>query len=67
MIGSMLREAEEERWKAVLENALWDTAYEDDEILPAKRLSYHYLKASLKRWFEYFAIFSSDYRFDQFN
>lgn len=38
--GSMLREAEEERWKAVLENALWDTAYEDDEILPDMRISY---------------------------
>ncbi|CAN0917048.1 Putative disease resistance RPP13-like protein 1 [Linum grandiflorum] len=50
-------------WERICKSNLWDLS--NDEILPAIRLSYHYLPSHLKRCFAYCAIFPKDYEFEK--
>lgn len=47
-------------WEKVLKSSLWNLS--NDNILPALRLSYHYLPSHLKGCFAYCAIFPKDYQ-----
>ncbi|XP_025635777.1 putative disease resistance protein At3g14460 [Arachis hypogaea] len=67
-LGSLLRTInyDERDWDSVLKSELREV-FEDqnDEIIPALRISYHYLPSNLKRCFVYCSLFPKDYEFDK--
>ncbi|KAK3002020.1 hypothetical protein RJ639_022258 [Escallonia herrerae] len=52
-------------WKDVLDSKIWDLPTENNDILPALRLSYQHLPSHLKRLFAYCSLFPKDYEFDK--
>ncbi|KAL2514472.1 putative disease resistance RPP13-like protein 1 [Forsythia ovata] len=63
--GGLLRtKASPKEWEGVLNSEIW-IAEEKSEILPALKLSYHYLPPELKQCFAYCAIFPKDYEVDK--
>lgn len=52
-------------WEDVLNSKAWDLPGERSAILPALRISYHYLLPHLKRCFSYCSIFPEDYKFEE--
>ncbi|XP_037494820.1 putative disease resistance RPP13-like protein 1 [Jatropha curcas] len=59
-MGGLLRSKRNvKEWEKVLASSMWDLT--NDNILPALRLSYHYLPSHLKRCFAYCAILPKDY------
>ncbi|KAF7849439.1 hypothetical protein BT93_L0796 [Corymbia citriodora subsp. variegata] len=67
ILGGLLRNKENpDEWEAILNNRIWDVATgENDEVLPALKLSYVHLPSNLKRCFAYCAIFPKDYEFER--
>ncbi|XP_057741913.1 putative disease resistance protein At3g14460 [Arachis stenosperma] len=67
-LGSLLRTInyDERDWDSVLKSELWEV-FEDqnDEIIPALKISYHYLPSNLKRCFVYCSLFPKDFEFDK--
>ncbi|KAJ9685602.1 hypothetical protein PVL29_017587 [Vitis rotundifolia] len=64
-LGGLLRSKQrEEEWERVSNSKIWDLSSTECEILPALRLSYHYLPSYLKRCFAYCAMFPKDHEFD---
>ncbi|XP_050223699.1 putative disease resistance RPP13-like protein 1 [Mercurialis annua] len=60
-LGGVLRfRGNAKEWKKVLESSIWDVTI--DNILPALRLSYHYLPSHLKPCFAYCALLPKDYQ-----
>ncbi|KAK2969235.1 hypothetical protein RJ640_003469 [Escallonia rubra] len=65
-LGGLLRTKKNPyQWKDVLDSKIWDLPTENNDILPALRLSYHHLPSHLKRLFAYCSIFPKDYEFDK--
>ncbi|KAJ4822556.1 hypothetical protein Tsubulata_228779 [Turnera subulata] len=61
-MGGLLRcKREDKEWKKILESNIWDL--QSDNIIPALRLSYHYLPPHLKQCFAYCAMFPKDFKF----
>ncbi|KAL6596978.1 hypothetical protein ACP70R_047112 [Stipagrostis hirtigluma subsp. patula] len=52
-----------EHWMTVQNSELWQLPYQENEILPALRLTYLYLPQELKRCFAFCSIFEKDYSF----
>ncbi|KAF8037926.1 hypothetical protein BT93_B0696 [Corymbia citriodora subsp. variegata] len=67
LLGGLLRNRKNpDAWEAILNNRIWDLeARENNEILPALKLSYTHLPSYLKRCFAYCAIFPKDYKIDK--
>ncbi|TYH21148.1 hypothetical protein ES288_A04G019300v1 [Gossypium darwinii] len=65
-IGSLLRTVtDHSEWEKVYESEIWDLPEGPCGLIPALRLSYHYLPPHLKRWFAYCSIFPKDYEFEE--
>ncbi|KAI3503988.1 hypothetical protein L1887_32528 [Cichorium endivia] len=64
-LGRLLRtKVHQEEWKELLNSEIWRLG-KRDEIVPALKLSYHDLSASLKQLFAYCSLFPKDYVFDK--
>ncbi|PWA59794.1 NBS-LRR resistance-like protein [Artemisia annua] len=62
-LGRLLRRKEdEEGWKEMVDSEIWSLK-EGGGIIPALKLSYHELPASLKQLFAYCSLFPKDYAF----
>ncbi|TQD76510.1 hypothetical protein C1H46_038001 [Malus baccata] len=63
-LGGLLRcQRDFKEWNILLNSSLWELPCDESGILPALRLSYHYLPAQLKRCFVYCSLFQKDYVF----
>uniref|UniRef100_R7WB62 Disease resistance protein RGA2 n=1 Tax=Aegilops tauschii TaxID=37682 RepID=R7WB62_AEGTA len=52
-------------WNNVLESELWELRQQEDDILPALRLSYMYLPFYLKRCFSLCGVYPKDHEFEK--
>ncbi|KAK6234437.1 hypothetical protein QUC31_006843 [Theobroma cacao] len=50
-------------WDKILKSDIWEFSDDESDILPALRLSYHYLPSYLKPCFAFCSLFPKDYRF----
>lgn len=65
-VGRLLRKnLELDHWIRVLESKEWELANNDNDIMPALKLSYDYLPFNLQQCFLYSALFPEDYTFDK--
>ncbi|RDY05029.1 putative disease resistance RPP13-like protein 1, partial [Mucuna pruriens] len=65
-IGSLLyTKSSVLEWESILKSEIWDLPEENNNIIPALRLSYHHLPSHLKRCFAYCSLFPKDYVFDK--
>ncbi|WVZ68475.1 hypothetical protein U9M48_017410 [Paspalum notatum var. saurae] len=63
-LGSLLFcKTDEEEWKDILRNDVWDLPAERNNILPALRLSYNHLPPHLKQCFAFCSVYPKDYIF----
>ncbi|KAJ4822559.1 hypothetical protein Tsubulata_228781 [Turnera subulata] len=61
MGGLLCSERDAKKWEKILRSNIWDLR--NDDIIPALRLSYHYLPPHLKQCFAYCAMFPKDFKF----
>ncbi|GKU91109.1 hypothetical protein SLEP1_g5026 [Rubroshorea leprosula] len=52
-------------WEDILKSQIWELKETENDILPALRLSYHYLPSYLKPCFVYCALFPKDHVFEK--
>ncbi|XP_029149368.1 putative disease resistance RPP13-like protein 1 [Arachis hypogaea] len=65
-LGGILRNKYNVRdWENILESEIWELPEDESKIVPALRVSYHYLPSHLKRCFVYCSLYPQDYQFDK--
>jgi hypothetical protein len=65
-LGSILRyETDEDKWRGILENELWNIKQSRDQVLPALELSYKYMPMYLKRYFVSLSLFRKNMHIDE--
>ncbi|KAE8800229.1 Disease resistance protein RGA2 [Hordeum vulgare] len=65
-LGRMLRTNRSTTyWNNVLESELWKLRQEEEDILPALRLSYMYLPFHLKRCYSFCGVYPKDHEFEK--
>ncbi|OMO73376.1 hypothetical protein CCACVL1_17289 [Corchorus capsularis] len=65
ILGGLLSTVHIDDWKDVLESGIWKLPESQCDIIPALRVSYHYLPPHLKQCFAYCSIFPKDYIFEE--
>ncbi|KAM5557025.1 putative disease resistance RPP13-like protein 1 [Rosa sericea] len=63
-LGGLLCCERADKWEEILDHKMWNLSDQMD-ILPALKLSYHYLPSNLKRCFTYCAILPNDFEFGE--
>ncbi|CAN6244284.1 unnamed protein product [Urochloa humidicola] len=64
-VGKLLRrKLDEEHWIRVLESSEWMHQQDDNDIMPALRISYKYLPVHLQQCFSFCAVFPKNHRYD---
>jgi len=62
-LGGLLRGKRDIKdWNNILNDNIWEN---ESKIIPALRISYHYLPPYLKRCFVYCSLYPKDYEFDK--
>ncbi|XP_052299785.1 putative disease resistance RPP13-like protein 1 isoform X4 [Citrus sinensis] len=65
-LGGLLRGKDDlTDWEFVLNTNIWNLQEENCSIIPALRVSYHFLPPQLKRCFTYCSLFPKDYEFQE--
>ncbi|XP_024037560.1 putative disease resistance RPP13-like protein 1 [Citrus clementina] len=65
-LGGLLRGKDDlTDWEFVLNTNIWNLQEENCSIIPALRVSYHFLPPQLKRCFAYCSLFPKDYEFQE--
>ncbi|MED6146640.1 hypothetical protein PIB30_036430 [Stylosanthes scabra] len=65
-LGGLLRNKYNEGdWENILQSEIWELSEDKSKIVPALRVSYHYLPSHLKRCFVYCSLYPEDYQFDK--
>ncbi|KAL5786925.1 hypothetical protein ACOSP7_003874 [Xanthoceras sorbifolium] len=65
-LGGLLRNnTSRSYWEHVLNSKIWNLSTEEGDIMPALRLSYHYLPSYLKPCFAYCSLLPKDYEFER--
>ncbi|WVZ91392.1 hypothetical protein U9M48_037572 [Paspalum notatum var. saurae] len=63
-VGKLLKtELTLDHWARIFESKEWEYQVNDDDIMPALKLSYNYLPFHLQQCFSYCALFPEDYEF----
>ncbi|KAH7571109.1 hypothetical protein JRO89_XS05G0254600 [Xanthoceras sorbifolium] len=66
-LGSLLRSSiDENKWKNVRDNDIWNLVQNENDILPILKLSYDYLPSHLKSCLALCSLFPKDYEFWDF-
>ncbi|XP_050226382.1 disease resistance protein RGA2-like [Mercurialis annua] len=56
----------EHEWKSIRDSEIWKLEQNEDDIMPAQKISYEQLPSNLKRCFAYCSFFPKDYTCDEF-
>jgi len=65
-VGKLLkRKLDDEHWTRVLDNTEWKNQKDDNDIIPALKISYNYIPKHLQRCFSYCSVFPKNHRYDE--
>ncbi|KAK4253812.1 hypothetical protein QN277_010439 [Acacia crassicarpa] len=65
-LGGLLHtKSSEKQWNEILNSEIWQLPDDESDIMPALRLSYHYLSSNLKRCFAFCSIFPKDFEIEK--